>query len=191
MNYALSNLGKSMEAKEKKKKDLSVHFTSKSQTWNTPKDFFDKLNAVWNFEIDTACLEESALCKEYFTPETDGLNSSWQNKVCWNNPPYNDIKTWTTKCYTEYMSGATVVQLIPSRTDTKAFHDYAFKYSTCICFIKGRLKFDNPSLPSWSGDDTHKKSNAPFPSCLVIFDDNLNSKKLKVLKSLGTVVVKK
>jgi len=189
-----------MEAKKNKKaksksttstkRDMSVHFTSKSQTWNTPKDFFDKLDAVWGFEVDTACLEESALCKEYFTPETDGLNSSWNNKVCWNNPPYNDIKSWTQKCYVEFIAGSTVVQLIPSRTDTKAFHDYAFEYATCICFIKGRLKFDNPSLPSWTEDDSHKKSPAPFPSCLVIFDNDLTDEKMKVLKALGTVVKK-
>lgn len=173
-----------------KSRDMSVHFTSKSQTWNTPPDFFEKLNKVWKFEVDTACLEESALCSEYFTPETDGLGSSWNRKTCFNNPPYDNIKTWIKKCYDEYALGATVVQLIPSRTDTKAFHEYAFEYATAICFIKGRLKFDNPSLPSWTDDNSHKKSPAPFPSCLIIFDDNLTDEKMKVLKHLGTVVRK-
>ncbi|WNA15747.1 DNA N-6-adenine-methyltransferase [Xanthomonas phage XaC1] len=186
-----------MDAKKKqsktaapKKRNLGVHFTSKSQTWNTPKDFFNKIDAEWKFEVDTACLKESALCSEYFTPETDGLGSSWDQKVCWNNPPYDDIKTWIKKCYTEYVAGATVVQLIPSRTDTKAFHEYAFEYATAICFIKGRLKFDNPTLPSWKADGSHTKSPAPFPSCLIIFDDNLTDEKMKVLQSIGTVVKK-
>jgi len=46
--------------------------------------------------------------------------------------------------------------LIPSRTDTKYFHDYIYQ-RTEIRFVKGRLKF---------GD---RKNAAPFPSMLVIF----------------------
>ena len=52
--------------------------------------------------------------------------------------------------------GKTIVLLVPSRTDTRWFHDYALK-ATEIRFIKGRLTF---------GDATN---SAPFPSCLVIF----------------------
>lgn len=51
--------------------------------------------------------------------------------------------------------GATVVCLVPSRTDTKWFHDYALKGE--IRFIRGRLRF---------GD---AKDNAPFPSMIVVF----------------------
>ena len=46
--------------------------------------------------------------------------------------------------------------LIPSRTDTKYFHNYIYQRAE-IRFIKGRLKF---------GEAT---SSAPFPSMLVIF----------------------
>lgn len=46
--------------------------------------------------------------------------------------------------------------LIPSRTDTRYFHDYIYQ-RTEIRFVKGRLKF---------GD---QKNAAPFPSMLVIF----------------------
>lgn len=48
-----------------------------------------------------------------------------------------------------------VVCLVPARTDTRWWHDYAIKGA--VTFIKGRLKF---------GD---AKANAPFPSALVIF----------------------
>ena len=46
--------------------------------------------------------------------------------------------------------------LIPSRTDTKAFHKYILPYAE-LRFIKGRLKFGN------------SKENAPFASVVVIF----------------------
>jgi site-specific DNA-methyltransferase (adenine-specific) len=57
-------------------------------------------------------------------------------------------------------NNTTVVMLIPSRTDTKYWHDYVMQ-ANAIYFIKGRLKFTN-------GND--KQNSAPFPSALVVFD---------------------
>jgi hypothetical protein len=53
-----------------------------------------------------------------------------------------------------------VVLLIPSRTDTVAWHEYVMKADD-IRFIKGRLKFGGA------------KNGAPFPSAIVIFKGNL------------------
>ena len=52
---------------------------------------------------------------------------------------------------------ATVVCLVPSRTDTKWWYDYAMKANE-IRFIKGRLKFGN------------SKNSAPFPSAIIVFE---------------------
>lgn len=73
------------------------------------------------------------------------------------NPPYSEIGSWVEKCYREGSKDNTlVVLLIPSRTDTRYFHN--FIYQRCeLRFVKGRLKF---------GDG---KSSAPFPSMIAIF----------------------
>lgn len=185
------------------KKDLSVHFTSKSQTWNTPYDFWKKLDDVWHFTLDAAAVPESALTERYFTPETDGLNQDWGNEIVWCNPPYDDIKTWTEKCYLAYTQGATVLMLIPSRTDTKAFQDIIFEHSSCTCFVRSRLKFSNPvpqketeetddALIVFYDEDDPKTSvsenSAPFPSAVIVFDDNLTSDKLRVLDEIGKIM---
>lgn len=77
------------------------------------------------------------------------------------NPPYGRaIGNWLKKAYEESLQQNTkVVCLIPSRTDTKYWHDYCMKASE-IRFVKGRLKF---------GDS---KNSAPFPSAIVIFNGN-------------------
>lgn len=73
------------------------------------------------------------------------------------NPPYSNISDWVAKAFYESRKDNTlVVLLIPSRTDTKYFHDYIYQRSE-IRFLKGRLKF---------GDS---KNSAPFPSMVVIF----------------------
>ena len=79
-------------------------------------------------------------------------------EIVFMNPPYGRvIGKWIEKAYKESLKGAVVVCLIPSRTDTRYWHDYIFPYSSDIKFIKGRLKFG-------SG-----KSPAPFPSAIIEF----------------------
>lgn len=135
---------------------MNVHFSSKDQTWETPQDFFDKLNKEFNFTLDPCCTKETAKCKKYFTPEDDGLSKSWDGETVFMNPPYGRaIKDWIKKA-SEIKNG-TVVCLIPSRTDTKYFHEYLYqKENVELRFLKGRLKFGGA------------KNSAPFPSLLAI-----------------------
>lgn len=60
--------------------------------------------------------------------------------------------------------GATVVMLLPARTDTKWFHEYICGKAE-IRFIEGRLKFGGA------------KNNAPFPSMIVVLRRRYNEKK--------------
>ena len=147
---------------------MSVHFSSVSDCWETPPDTFEELNKEFSFTLDPCCFPETAKCSKFFTKEDDGLSQDWSNDIVFMNPPYGRvIKDWIKKAYEESLKGATVVCLIPSRTDTKWWHDYCMKGE--IRFIKGRLKFDNRALPSWKEDGSHKKSPAPFPSAIVVF----------------------
>lgn len=74
-------------------------FSSKNQAWETPKDFFDKYDAIFHFETDVCALPENAKCKRFFTPEMDGLKQEWTG-VCWMNPPYGrEIGKWVQKAY--------------------------------------------------------------------------------------------
>jgi phage N-6-adenine-methyltransferase len=134
---------------------ITVHFSSATDLWATPQDLFDALNREFGFKTDVCALPSNAKCRRYFTPEMDGLKQRWRG-VCWMNPPYGKvIGHWMRKAYESAQRGATVVCLVPARTDTAWWHDYATKGE--IRFLRGRLKF---------GDS---KSCAPFPSAVVIF----------------------
>lgn len=136
--------------------EMNVHFSSKTDLWATPQDFFDELNKEFGFELDVCALPENAKCEKYFTPEDDGLKQEWTG-VCWMNPPYGrEIGKWMKKAYESSLrNDTTVVCLVPARTDTRWFHDFAMKGE--IRFIKGRLKFGG------------SKNSAPFPSAVIIF----------------------
>jgi phage N-6-adenine-methyltransferase len=134
----------------------NVHFSSGSELWATPADFFNKYDAIYSFDLDVCALPGNAKCAEFFTPEIDGLTQDWAPHTCWMNPPYGrEIGAWMRKAYIESQKGATVVCLVPSRTDTAWWHDYAMKGE--IEFIRGRLKFGG------------SPNSAPFPNAVVVF----------------------
>ena len=136
-------------------------FSSKTDMWSTPQEFYDSLNDEFNFTLDPCATENNAKCDNFFTVADDGLKQDWAGNVVFCNPPYGRaIKEWVKKSYEEsFKKNTTVVMLIPSRTDTIYFHEFIYGKAE-IRFIKGRLKF---------GD---AKNSAPFPSVVVIYRNN-------------------
>ncbi len=148
---------------------LTIHTSSKSAEWETPKDLFAKLNEKYGFDIDVCATHENALCEDYWTVEEDALGQDWAGAVCYMNPPYGrEIGEFMRKAYRESQKGATVVCLVPARTDTSWWHEYAMKGE--ITFIRGRLRFINRTFPSWREDGDFKISPACFPSAIVVFN---------------------
>lgn len=133
--------------------DIEVMFSGKSDLWETPQSLFDELNAEFGFQTDVCAISENTKCARFYTPEQDGLNQEWIGTV-WCNPPYGkQIAKWVKKAAE---SNATVVMLIPARTDAGWFHEYILGKAE-VRFLRGRLKFGGA------------KYNAPFPSMVVVF----------------------
>ena len=135
----------------------------RTDVWATPQDFFDKLNAIFEFDLDVCALPENAKCDRYFTPDDDGLKQIWQG-VCWMNPPYGrEISQWIEKAAETAKAGHTVVALLPARTDVGWWQEHCINRE--IHFIRGRLKFGG------------SKTNAPFGCAVVVFRPSLNDVK--------------
>jgi phage N-6-adenine-methyltransferase len=150
-----------------------LHFSSKTDQWATPQDFFDKVAKEFGgFDVDVAADSTNAKCPIFLTKEMDALSQTWHNiyvgtddfgwakpPKLWMNPPYGrTIGKWVKKAYDESRKDCLVVALLPSRTDTSWFHDCIYhKPGVEVRFLKGRLKFGG------------SKNAAPFPSMLVIF----------------------
>lgn len=134
-------------------------FSSKSDEWATPRDFYKELDAEFHFDLDPCSTHDNAKCALHYTIDDDGLTQNWGGRRVFCNPPYGrKIKDWVKKCWVESRKPNTlVVLLIPARTDTAYFHDYIYKKAREIRFIRGRLHFNE------------SKQGAPFPSMVVIF----------------------
>jgi len=113
---------------------------------------------------------------KYMLPDADGLKESWQDfGLVYVNPPYSDVLTWMAKCEAEAASNTEILALVPSRTDTEWFQDFAFS-ANAICFWRGRLRF------------VGAPSTAPFPSVLLYWGKELEKFK-EVFGRVGNVVI--
>lgn len=123
-------------------------FTSASEHWETPEELRAELDAEFHFN-DDPCPQHGL---EF------GLTRSWGTRT-FCNPPWSrpkPIRPWLEKGLAESLEGKVVVMLIPSRTDTRWWHEVVMKADE-IRFLKGRLKFSGA------------KHGAPFPSAVVVF----------------------
>lgn len=153
--------------------------SSESDEWLTPLDLFERLNAKWNFTLDPCATPQGVLpfmpinliYQTGFNPKQiaqgssrffalSGLEFNWANQRVFCNPPYSAISDWVAKAHS-HRHDAVTVMLIPSRTDTKYWHQYIQNDALRVEFLPGRLKFRRP--------DGGKSTSAPFPSCLVYF----------------------
>ena len=126
---------------------LQVHFSSATDRWATPVDVYQALDDEFCFDFDPCPLDgtENGLATLFL---------SWEGRRVFCNPPYGPgIAKWLERG----LEANLAVFLIPSRTDTKWFHELVLPNAKEIRFIKGRLKF---------GNAVH---SAPFPSMIVIF----------------------
>lgn len=75
-------------------------FSSATDLWSTPQDFFDRLNAEFGFVLDVCATHENHKCLSYYTVESDGLKHDWAldaenlfiegRTAVWMNPPYGE-----------------------------------------------------------------------------------------------------
>lgn len=126
---------------------------SKTDKWGTPPELYKTLDDEFGFTHDPCPLD-------WKEGDEDGLTSEWGHST-FCNPPYSQVAKWIEKAHQEWKKGKTIVMLINAVTDTIAFHKYIYNQAE-IRFIKGRVKFIDPSNPD-------KKQPSPKPSMIVIF----------------------
>lgn len=157
----------------------ALMFSRKTDEWSTPDDFFAELNCEFAFAVDVAATQENRKCEWYFGPDhalamlRDSLAVDWiaqlrltrlPSMACWMNPPYSQCREFIAKAAREAQRGCTVVCLVPSRTDTRWWHEHVWdaerhrpRPGVEVRFIKGRLKFGGAT------------AGAPFPSVVIVF----------------------
>jgi site-specific DNA-methyltransferase (adenine-specific) len=140
--------------------DRKVMFSHATDEYQTPKELFDLLDKEFHFNVDAAANLTNTKCPVFMDNALECDCWTKTNEVFFLNPPHSKLKQFLFKAYIESLKGATVVCLIPARTDTQYFHNFCMRAKE-IRFIKGRLKFELPGKV--------QINTAPFPSIIVVF----------------------
>jgi len=143
---------------------------SANESWGTPQDLFDELDAEFHFTLDAAASQDNAKCIHFYCKAQNALTLPWTGNV-WLNPPYSSgVGEWVKKAWDEVFwlkRARLVAMLLKATTDTTWFHELIwnapegrpYAYAD-LRFIRGRVRFVIPG----------KKSRpAPFASMVVIF----------------------
>lgn len=111
--------------------------------WVVPTALFGLLDDEFGFDIDLCATDASARSARYYDKGRDAFEYDWRG-VCWLHPPANrHLARWMARAVgAAYGQRATVVCLVPARTDA----DWWWSYAMCgeMRFLPGRLHFGLP-----------------------------------------------
>jgi phage N-6-adenine-methyltransferase len=158
--------------------NTDVMFSSKNEKWETPASVISDLSTVFAWTLDV-CASRPNVCERYFSPDDDALTKTWHG-LCWMNPPYGrQIGRWMLKART---SDATVVCLVPARTDTRWWQESIRASAlSLVVHIAGRLTFGsdaywadywnslNEGGHAYNSKGEVRKNAAPFPNAFMVF----------------------
>jgi len=134
--------------------------------YETPEWLVERIRRAFGGQIDLdpcTTAQNPVGATKFVCPPDDGIAYQWANHGAriFCNPPYGrTISHWTQKAKDAAHDGASVILLVPARTDSAWFQDLVVKASA-VLFIKGRLTFRG------------QKTGAPFPSALVGLNHHL------------------
>lgn len=141
--------------------------------WYTPKYIIDALGP---FDLDPCSPVDRPFdtARIHLTIEDDGLSRGWGGRV-WLNPPYSNISDWMERL-ARHNNG---IALIPSRTETIAFHQYVWNKATSVLFPLGRIKFLTSKTREFSEEVAKRGTTAPNFAPVLIAYSQYNSERLE------------
>ena len=159
--------------------NTDVMFSKATDLWETPDELFEQFHRTQKFTLDAAADESNHKLDRWFGPggiAEDALSVDWTGERVWLNPPYSQAKEFLAKAvHEQIMNGVPSCVLVPSRTDTKWFHEYVWSAPYCVVhpwvrklhFLKGRVKFIQQADSELHFNIQNKPNSAPFPSLVI------------------------
>lgn len=57
-------------------------FSSRTDEWETPQEFFNMLDTEFHFNLDPCASDENHKCDKYYTIADDGISKNWGGTEC-------------------------------------------------------------------------------------------------------------
>lgn len=144
---------------------------SAESCYETPQWLVERIREAFGgvIDLDPCTTPENPVgATRFIAPPNDGILPVWGapgRKIYINQPYGRTIHHWTDKAVnaaSPSYSGASIILLVPARTDSAWFHRLVTAHETrAVLFLKGRLTFKSLDY------------SAPFPSALVGLNHDL------------------
>ena len=108
----------------------------RKQDLPTPRDFFERLHADYQFTMDGAATAKNAFLPRYSSTRKP---LSWIGETVFCNPPWSNIKPFVQKATASRFA----CLLVPARVNAKWFH-YALDLGLKAKYFCGKLSFGGP-----------------------------------------------
>jgi hypothetical protein len=168
------------------KKIVHVSQNTGEMEWYTPADIIEKAReAMGSIDCDPASSEianKVVKAEIYFTEQDNGLERQWAGNV-WLNPPfkYPLIQQFLDTLIAKYEANEICQACVfcNNATDTEWWQTLARK-STCVCFVKGRLKCYRPDGST---------GQSPLQGQTIVYFGVNKNRFCNVFKSIGSVMI--
>ena len=162
--------------------------SSKNPNWETPRRDFERINKVFNFQLDAAATKENTKCVNFITPEMDAFKVDWNPSPWFLNPPWGkeyekatgrSMGDWVRRIKSQVECLRYGVLLCAARSDTKWWQGAA-SFANYILFPEGRIAYIDTNRT--------KASQPTFPSCYMIYFPELLINQGITLRRIGKLV---
>jgi len=162
-----------------------ISFNSGENEWYTPSEYIESARFVMgSIDTDPASSElanKTVMAQKFYTFREDGIIQKWSGNV-WMNPPYSQplISHFCTAFVAKWSQGEFEqgIVLVNNATETGWFQAL-LKCCTCVCLIKGRIKFI---------DQSGNPSGAPLQGQTIIYYGNYQEVFTKEFFKYGQVL---
>lgn len=125
------------------------------QEWETPPDFWEALNGVFQFQIDVCASKSNTKCGLFFDADFSSLyeHAAWVRKHtngqghsrAWCNPGFSDVLPWHEKAYAEAQkSPSAVVVVIGIPGASQEWYKFAQTHADEIIDLSPRVHYLAP-----------------------------------------------
>lgn len=149
-----------------------------TDSWITPRWILERFGP---FDLDPCACDPQPwpTAAEMVTEREDGLMRPWHGMV-WCNPPYGKaLGTWLNRMAL-HDNG---IALVFARTETRAFHDHVWPFTSGVLFLRGRLTFHRPS-----GEPAPEGHNSGGPSVLIGYGQEA-LRRLSANRDIGALTI--
>lgn len=120
--------------------------TDARDCWETPADFWQAVNARFQFTLDVCATEANTKCRLFISPEEDALKPEriWDACHAWCNPGFSNLMPWMQKAEQQARQGTTTA-VLSHASHTARWAQYGMKHATELWLPCPRIQFIAPA----------------------------------------------